>query len=52
MSKHGACPICKKDFDTCPHSLRQVEEHVANKKLIQLIDKRIALALKESERVS
>jgi hypothetical protein len=49
MSKHGHCPICKKDFDTCPHSIVQVSEHAQHQKLVKLIDQRIAKALKERQ---
>lgn len=33
MSDFDRCPICRRDFEDCPHSLGQAEEHVARMKL-------------------
>jgi hypothetical protein len=34
----------------CPHSVAQVEKHIANKTLVALIDERIAKALKNQKK--
>ncbi len=49
MGTLDRCPICKSDFKTCPHSIRQVDAYKADDKIRKLIRQEVAKYLRKDK---
>lgn len=45
--KGSACPVCKKSFDDCKHSLDEARNYKANRTKEQALDARIRKIVRE-----